>query len=62
MKGETRLIRGLERGDWSVRTAAHTVLTLSETEFHINADLDAFENGNRVYSGDWNVSIPRDLV
>jgi putative CocE/NonD family hydrolase len=62
VKGETRLIRGLTRGDWSVRTIAHTVLTSTETEFRINADLDAFENGNRVFSRNWNVSIPRDLV
>jgi len=61
-KGETRLIRGLKRGDWSVRTVAHTVLTSTETEFRINADLDAYENGNRVYSRNWNVTIPRDCV
>jgi hypothetical protein len=61
-KGETRLIRGLKRGDWSVRTVAHTVLTCTETEFRINADLDAFENGNRIFSNNWNVSVHRDFV
>lgn len=61
-KGETRLIRGLKRGHWSVRTIAHTILTSTDSEFRINADLDAFENGNRVYSHNWNVCIPRDFV
>jgi hypothetical protein len=62
VKGDTRLVRGLKRGDWSVRTVAHTVLTSTETEFRIAADLDAWEGGDRVFSRNWNVSIPRDLM
>ena len=61
-KGETRLVRGLKRGDWSVRTIAHTVLTSTETEFRINADLDAYENGKRVYCRSWDIAVRRDFV
>jgi len=61
-KGETRLIRGLKRGDWSVRTVAHTVLTSTETEFRITADLDAFEKGKRIFSRNWDLSVHRDFV
>ncbi|MGI9328744.1 MAG: CocE/NonD family hydrolase C-terminal non-catalytic domain-containing protein, partial [Pseudomonadales bacterium] len=62
LKGETHLTRGLRRGDWSVRTVAHTVLTSSATSFRIRADLDAFEGDTRVFSRNWDVSIPRDFV
>lgn len=61
-RGETQLERALRRGDWSVRTTAHTVLTSSETEFRITADLDAYEGEKRVFCRSWDVKIPRDFV
>ena len=61
-KGETRLIRGLRRGDWSIRTVARTQLTATETSFRIAAELDAFEDGLRVFARNWDVSIPRDFA
>ena len=61
-RGETRHVRGLSRGDWSVRTEGRTVLTCTETRFRISADLDAFENGERVFARSWNLSIDRDFV
>jgi putative CocE/NonD family hydrolase len=61
-RGETRLIRGLARGEWRIRTETRTVLTCSETEFHISADLDAYEGGERVFCNTWNVSLPRDYL
>ena len=42
LKGETRLTRGLKRGDWSIKTVAHTTLTSTAADFCIQADLDAF--------------------
>jgi putative CocE/NonD family hydrolase len=60
--GETRLIRGLRRGDWSIRTVARTQLTSTETAFRITAELDAFERDVRVFARNWDVSIPRDFV
>jgi putative CocE/NonD family hydrolase len=62
IRGETRQVRGLRRGDWAVRTETHTILTCSATEFRIVAELDAFENGIRVACHNWNVSVPRDFV
>ena len=61
-RGETRSTRGLRRGDWSIRTETHTVLTCSATEFRIMAELDAFEAGVRVFCRNWDISIPRDFV
>jgi len=38
------------------------VLTSTETEFHIYADLDAFDGDKRVFSRSWDRIIERDLV
>ena len=62
VKGETRSVKGLRRGAWSVRSEMHTVLTCTESHFRITADIDAFENGVRVFCRSWDVSIPRDFV
>jgi len=60
--GETKLVRGLARGDWRVRTETRTKLTCDASQFHITADLDAFQNGDRVFCRTWSVSIPRDFI
>jgi len=60
--GETRTVRGLTRGDWRIRTETRTRLTCSATEFHISADLDAYEGGERAFCRTWDVSIPRDFI
>jgi hypothetical protein len=62
LRGETRWERSFKRGDWEVTTKARTLLTSSETHFHIRADLDAFEGDSRVFSRSWDERIPRDLV
>jgi hypothetical protein len=62
VKGETLLIRGFKRGDWHVRTKTKTILTCDERNFYINAELDAYERGKRVFSKTWNETVKRDLV
>ncbi|MCH8507113.1 MAG: peptidase S15, partial [Ectothiorhodospiraceae bacterium] len=61
-RGETYSERGFRRGDWKVRTVTRIVLTCSPTHFFIHAELDAYEGEKRVYSRNWDTSIPRDLV
>jgi uncharacterized protein len=66
-RGETHTIRRVERGDWGVEVETRTVLTSTPTDFHVTAQLDAYEldsrGGNpRVYSENWQRVIPRDLV
>ena len=61
-RGETLWERGYRRGNWSVRTVTRTVLSSTFSHFCIHAELDAFEEGRRVYSDNWDVEIPRDLV
>lgn len=62
LRGDVQTTRSLQRGDWHVRTETRTVLTSTETEFHIQADLDAFAGDKRIYAKSWDLRIPRDLV
>jgi uncharacterized protein len=67
VRGETRTLRQIRRGDWGAEVSTRTVLTSTPTEFLVDAQLDAYElddqRGNpRVYSQNWHRAIPRDLV
>ncbi|WP_338538196.1 CocE/NonD family hydrolase [Janibacter terrae] len=67
VRGETRTVRRLERDDWRTEVVTTTVLTCTEDEFIIRADLDAYElddvrGHRRVHSESWDRAIPRDLV
>lgn len=60
LRGETKWIRRFKRGDWEVRTIAHTVMTSDRDSFRIQAQLDAFEGDTRVHSQSWDERIERD--
>ena len=62
LRGDVQSTRWLRRGDWQVRSETRTVLTATETEFHIQADLDAFEGDKRFFCRSWDRRIPRDFV
>lgn len=67
VRGETRTVRRLERGDWRTEVVTSTVLTCTEDDFVIRADLDAYEldearGHRRVHAESWDRVIPRDLV
>jgi putative CocE/NonD family hydrolase len=62
VEGETRWERAFEREGWNVRTVTRTHLASDRTHFHLNADLDAFEDGERVFCRTFRYSIPRDGV
>ncbi|PWE18940.1 peptidase S15 [Marinicauda salina] len=62
LRGEVTSTRELVRGGWRVRTDTRTVLTSTETEFRVRADLDAYEGGTRVFCRSWDRRIPRDFV
>tara|TARA_R100000322_G_scaffold170297_1_gene145071 strand:+ start:1700 stop:3724 length:2025 start_codon:yes stop_codon:yes gene_type:complete len=62
LRGETYTERGFRRDDWDVEVITRTVLTSTETDFHVHAQLDAFESDERIYSQNWTYAIPRDHV
>jgi hypothetical protein len=53
---------GYARKDWRVESKTRTVLTSTHEAFHLEATIDAYENGTRVFARNWNVVIPRDHV
>lgn len=59
-EGETFTEREFHREDWQVRVTTRTLLRCDATTFRIHAQLDAYENGNRIYSDNWDYAIPRD--
>jgi uncharacterized protein len=59
-RGETRTDRSFHRGDWSVCVSTRTVLTADNHNFHLRAELDAWEGDRRAYSQNWQRTIPRD--
>jgi hypothetical protein len=66
VRGETLWRRALWREGWGIRTVTRTTLTSNAEEFHIRADLDAYETDaegeRRVFSKSWQRKIPRDGV
>jgi hypothetical protein len=61
-RGETICVRGFRRGDWHVETVTRTILLSNMETFSVHAELDAFENGLRVYSKSWSREILRDCL
>lgn len=61
VRGETHTRWALKRGEeWEVEVRTCTILTCTETEFHVHAQLDAYEGDHRIYSRNWERSLPRD--
>ncbi|MER5578455.1 CocE/NonD family hydrolase [Streptomyces massasporeus] len=60
--GETTWTMRFRRDDWDVRVVTHTRLTCDETDFFVDATLDAYEADRRVFSRTWNEKVPRDLL
>ncbi|PLW84010.1 peptidase S15 [Kineobactrum sediminis] len=62
LRGETLWTRSLQRGDWNITTVTRTVLTSNTQAFLLHATLDAYEGEQRIYSRNWDYTIPRQLV
>ncbi|MBX9361530.1 CocE/NonD family hydrolase [Streptomyces sp. WAC04114] len=60
--GETTWTMRFRRDDWDVRVVTHTRLTCDETDFFVDATLDAYEADRRVFSRTWNEKVARDLL
>ncbi len=62
VSGRTTWTMRFRRDEWDVRVVTHTELRCSETEFLVDATLDAYESDRRVFSRTWNERVPRDLL
>jgi uncharacterized protein len=62
VRGETHSTVSFTRGQWKVQTVTRTVLTSTPTDFQLHAQLDAYEDAQRVHSANWQRVIPRDHV
>ncbi|GHC80567.1 CocE/NonD family hydrolase [Streptomyces violaceochromogenes] len=60
--GETTWTMRFHRDDWDVQVVTSTRLTCDETDFFVDATLDAYEGDRRVFSRTWNETVPRDLL
>jgi hypothetical protein len=54
--------RAYSRGHWQVSSACKIVMTCSAEAFRLTAEMDAFEGDQRVFSRNWDETIPRDLT
>jgi hypothetical protein len=61
-RAEVDWVTGFARQDWRVESKTRTVLTSTRDAFHLEATIDAYENGTRAFARSWNVAIPRDHV
>ncbi len=62
VNGEVHSVRGLKRKKWKVETHTRTKISCDTEYFYINATLDAFENGDRIFCRTWNKKVKRMLV
>jgi uncharacterized protein len=62
VSAETAWSMEFSRGDWSARTETRTVVTCTPTDFLVHAELDGYEGGQRMFSRNWDRTIPRDHV
>lgn len=60
--GESTWTMAFRRDDWDVRVVTRTRLSCDETDFFVDATLDAYEADRRVFSRTWNEKVPRDLL
>jgi hypothetical protein len=62
ISAEVRAKRGLRRGDWRPHTTTRTKLTCTAEHFIVTAELDAWEDDQRVFSRNWQRRIPRNGI
>lgn len=62
VSGESTWTMRFRRDDWDTQVVTSTVLRSSGTEFFVDAVLDGYEGGRRVFSRTWNETLPRTCL
>jgi putative CocE/NonD family hydrolase len=52
----------VERGDWKTSVVTKSRMTADRHDFHVINEIEAHENGSRVFKRTWAFRVPRDLV
>jgi uncharacterized protein len=60
-RSEMHWHRAYSRGDWRTSAESATVLTSDRDHFRLVASMDAFDGETRVFSGNWDERVSRDL-
>ena len=50
------------RGNWQTRSDVTSSMTCDAESFHVESELDVFENGEVIFTRSWSFAFPRDLV
>ena len=53
---------GIGRVDWQCRADASGSMTVTSGQFHVTSNLEVFEGEERVFTRNWEFSIPRNGV
>ena len=59
---ECRRTMSMRRDDWSARVETRSTMTADREAFRIVNLVEAYENGERIYSRERSFAVPRDLV
>jgi len=61
-RAEVQQTTFLGRAGWSTRVETRTLFSATETEFRLEAELEAFEGDKRIFARKWDRRIKRQLV
>ncbi|WP_031468133.1 CocE/NonD family hydrolase [Sciscionella sediminilitoris] len=59
VRGDVRCVTSFAREDWATTTVTRTILSSDQENFHLHAELDAYEDQQRTVSLNWQHTIPR---
>jgi putative CocE/NonD family hydrolase len=62
VRGETEWTMAFARGDWHAHAVTRTELSCTEHDFRIHARLDGYDGAERIFSNNWQYTIPRDCL
>ena len=51
-----------DHADWHPQVRTRTSVACTRDDFHVQADIEAFEGDLRVFSRSWSRRVPRKLV
>ena len=50
-----------QRADWNTQVKTRTQVSCDAQSFYVESDLEAFEDGRRIFARSWNQRVKREL-